>query len=142
MAHKAIKTAIDIAASPKVVWEILTDFESYKDWNPFLTSVEGEFVVGNKIRINAGGMKFQPILLAFEQEQELRWLGSLFFKGIFDGEHSFQIIDNGDGTSTLKHEEQFNGILVGWLSKKIDHEVKHSFEAMNQKLKERAEAYQ
>ncbi len=59
---------------------------------------------------------------------------------IFDGEHSFVIEDNQDGTITFKHEEIFNGLLVGPFSKKLDRDTKAGFETMNQKLKELAEA--
>ena len=39
-------------------------------------------------------MTFKPNILVFEENKELRWLGKLFFKGLFDGEHKFEIIDN------------------------------------------------
>ena len=33
---KEIKTEILIKASPQIVWSILTDFENYPHWNPFI----------------------------------------------------------------------------------------------------------
>jgi len=51
MAQKEIKTAIDISAPPETVWEILTAFSDYENWNPFITSVEGDFIVGEKVKI-------------------------------------------------------------------------------------------
>ncbi len=140
MAKKAIKTSINISATPEMVWGVLTDFESYGEWNPFLKSISGEIREGNKIQVNAGGMKFSPEVLVFKENTEFRWIGKLLFKGIFDGEHSFEIIDNKDGTVTFKHEEEFNGILVGMFSKKLDTETRSGFEQMNLKLKERAES--
>ena len=116
MAQKEIKTSIDISSPPATVWKILTDFPAYESWNPFITSVEGEFIVGEKVKINAGGMKFKPKVLAYKENQEIRWKGKFLVKGLFDGEHSFVIIDNGDGTSTFKQEEIFTGILVGPVS--------------------------
>jgi hypothetical protein len=47
------------------------------------------------------------------------------------------LIDNGDGTTTLIHSENFSGIL-SWF---FDTEnTKAGFEAMNRQLKERVEA--
>lgn len=140
MARKEIKTTIQIAASPEKVWKVLTDFDQYPNWNPFISSATGNFVVGQSIEINAGGMKFKPTVLAFDEHKELRWLGKLLFSGVFDGEHSFQIIDNNDGTVTFNHEEKFSGLLVGMFAKKLDTDTKQGFEQMNQKLKELAEA--
>ena len=139
MARKEITTSIKIAASPKKVWDILTDFSAYKDWNPFLTSIEGDFKVGKQVKITAGGMPLEPLVLAYEPEKEIRWLGKLFFKGIFDGEHIFQIIDNQDGSSTFKHNEQFSGILVPLFAQKLDTDIRANFEEMNRRLKQLAE---
>ncbi|KAG0331179.1 hypothetical protein BG004_001796 [Podila humilis] len=40
---KEIKASITIAASPIEVWQVLTDFDHYSDWNPMLTNVKGTF---------------------------------------------------------------------------------------------------
>jgi hypothetical protein len=139
MAQKEIKTSITILATPEKVWKILSDFEAYDSWNPFLKEMSGDFRVGNKVSINAGGMTFKPTILVFKENKELRWIGRLLFKGLFDGEHVFQIIDNNDGTITFKHEEYFSGLLVGMFAKKLDNETRKGFEDMNLKLKDLAE---
>ncbi|MFK7905333.1 MAG: SRPBCC family protein [Chitinophagales bacterium] len=139
MAQKEIKTAIQISASPKRVWEVFTNFEDYGNWNPFILSIEGNVKMGERIKINAGGMRFKPEVLAFEENKELRWKGKFLFEGIFDGEHIFLIEDNKDGTVTFKQEEKFSGILVGLFAKKLDTETKEGFKQMNRKLKELAE---
>lgn len=140
MAPLEIKTSVQIAASPPTIWKILTDFPAYKDWNPFLKSAEGDFIEGQKIKINADGMKFNPKVLVYQKNKEIRWIGKLLFTGLFDGEHSFVITDNGNGTSTFDHNEKFTGILVRFFKKKLKSEVKSGFEKMNEKLKELAEA--
>ena len=86
-----------------------------------------------------GGMKFKPLVLKYDEKKELRWLGILYFKGLFDGEHSFQILDNKNGTCTFLQEEKFNGILVGLFAKKLDNDTKSGFIDMNLKLKKLAE---
>ena len=136
---KHIKTEITIAASLEDVWNILTDFKNYSQWNPFIKSIEGDVKVGQFIKINAGGMVFKPEVLVFEKQKELRWLGRLLIKGLFDGEHIFQLIDNKNGTITFKHEEKFSGLLVGMFSKKLDTETKDGFQEMNKRLKTMAE---
>ncbi|PHI19037.1 polyketide cyclase [Lewinellaceae bacterium SD302] len=139
MATFEIKTATIISATPRRVWEILTDFEKYPDWNPFITSLEGNPSVGNTVKIRAGGMNFEPEILACEVNQELRWIGKLLFKGLFDGEHSFLITDNGDGTVTFQQNERFTGALVALFKGKLGTETRSGFEQMNRRLKELAE---
>jgi hypothetical protein len=103
---KEIKTEILIQASPEKVWSILTNFENYPNWNPFIKSIKGEVKVGNKImaRIEppeANGMTFTPKILTFETNKELMWLGHLLLEGLFDGEHKFELVDNKNGTTNL-----------------------------------------
>jgi hypothetical protein len=141
---KEIKTEILIHATPEKVWAILTNFENYPNWNPFIKSIKGEVKVGNKItaRIEppqGKGMTFKPKVLTFEPQKELSWLGHLLFAGLFDGKHKFELIDNGNGTTTFKQSEKFKGILVPFFKKSLDNKTKKGFEEMNQKLKELAE---
>lgn len=80
---------------PVQVYDVLVDFESYPEWNPFIISAEGEPVVGATLKIviqPPGGkqMTFKPKVLAAERGKEFRWLGRVLFPGLFDGEHSFK----------------------------------------------------
>ena len=43
---KEIKTEIIINTKPEKVWEVLTDFENYPTWNPFIQNISGEQKVG------------------------------------------------------------------------------------------------
>ncbi len=137
---KEIKTQITIEATPNRVWEVLTDFEKYSGWNPFIRSIKGQVKTGEKIIVRleppgAKGMTFKPKVLAFDQNKEFKWIGHLFFPGLFDGEHRFELIDNGDGTTTFIQAEKFKGILVRMLSKMLDGSAMNGFKAMNERLK-------
>ncbi len=133
----SINTSVQLPTAPDVVWAILTDFASYPDWNPFITRAEGDWSPGNKVAVTAGDMDFKPIVLRFEANRELRWCGSLFFKGLFDGEHYFRLLNNSDGTTTLEHGEHFQGILTPILKAMILEKTQAGFEAMNAALAQR-----
>jgi len=136
---KQIKTSITINSSCANIWQILTDFDKYPEWNPFIKLASGKLQVGNVIKINLQGMTFKPTVLIFNKNVELKWLGKLFIKGLFDGEHQFYLTDNGDGTTTFEQSEIFTGILVKLFSKSLDKDTKAGFIAMNEALKLRAE---
>ena len=138
MKHQ-IKTTIDINASPAKVWTIFSDFKNYPKWNPFVASLNGDVKVGEIINIDLITMKFKPVVLKFDQNEELRWKGKLFMKGLFDGEHYFQLTENPDGSTTFTHGEIFSGILVRLLKKKLDTETKEGFVKMNIALKKEVE---
>ena len=136
---KQITTSITINASKEKVWNVLIDFENYSKWNSFIKVISGEIKVGNRIHVELSGMTFNPIIKAFDKNLELKWLGSLWFKGLFDGEHKFKLTDNGNGTTYFEQSENFSGILVRLFSKSLDTNTKANFEQMNKELKLRVE---
>ncbi len=141
---KEISTEIKINASKEKIWQILTDFEQYSAWNPFIKQINGNVSVNEKITVKiqppeAKEMTFKPKVLSYKKNQEFSWKGRLLLPGIFDGEHKFQLRDNLDGTTTFIHSEVFKGILVPFLKKNLDVNTRNGFVLMNEKLKELAE---
>lgn len=134
-----IETSILIHATPTIVWSILTEFKKYPEWNPFIKSLKGSVAEGKQIEVQLPGMKFKPTVVTFKPKQEFAWLGHLWIKGLFDGRHSFRLVDNNDGTTTFYHSENFSGILVPIFKQKLLKDTLKGFEHMNQKLKARAE---
>ncbi|MEI6310677.1 MAG: SRPBCC domain-containing protein [Bacteroidota bacterium] len=134
-----IITSIDIQASPAQVWNVFSDFQSYPKWNPFVKKMIGIPKVGETIIVDLPGMQFKPRVLVYEANKEFIWLGHLLFKGLFDGEHRFELKPNADGSTTFIHAEKFAGILVPLFKYKLLTDTKKGFEAMNQKFKEEVE---
>jgi hypothetical protein len=141
---RLIDTQVEIAASTSRIWQVLLDFPRYREWNTFITEIEGVPEVGAnlKVRIQPPGrsaMSFKPTVLVVARDRELRWLGHLFPPRLFDGEHSFRIEDRGR-KSRFHQSERFSGVLVGFFGVGIFDATQRGFEAMNTALKVRAEA--
>jgi hypothetical protein len=142
---KEITTTILIQAKPAKIWQILMDFENYPTWNPFIIEISGNPKTGKSIqaKIQSPGSKlmiFKSIVLVNESKKEFKWKGKLLFRGLFDGEHCFQFIDNQYGSTTFIHSEKFAGILVPFLKKMLDTNTKNGFTLMNEAIKKRAES--
>lgn len=131
---------IHIAASPDRVWAVLTDFESYADWNPHLVQAAGEAVPGTRlaitIREGEDTTDFTPLVLVAAPGSELRWRGSFLFPGLADGTHSFRLHPAGKGTR-LVQSESFTGVLGPFTPVLFDLSV--SFAAANEALRQRVE---
>jgi hypothetical protein len=141
---KQLRTQIDIDATPERVWQVLTDFEAYPQWNPFMTRVSGTPMPGERLTVYMqpeGGraMTFRPTVREAAPHRRLRWLGHLFLPGIFDGEHGFTIEPLDDGGVRLVQQEDFRGVLVPLLARSLDRRTLPAFERMNRALKQRAE---
>src|SRR5918911_4648575 len=112
-----IRDEIVIEAPPAAVWAVLTEGARYPEWNPFVRRLEGELQMGGRIVVEIappGGraMTFKPTLLAVQPERELRWLGRLFVRGLFDGEHRFELEPVAEGRTRFVQSERFSGVLV------------------------------
>ena len=137
---ECIETEIIIPASADQVWQVLTDFESYAQWNPFIKYLEGKAELGQtlvaKIAPKPNKLQtFKPRVLRAEAGVELRWLGKAFVGGLFDGEHSFKIEAAGQNEVRFIHGECFRGLLVKPLMGSMREDVKAGFIAMNEALK-------
>ena len=136
-----VKTSIIINSSSEHIWNVLTTFNAYPQWNPFIRSIIGDLKKQNQLHVQIDGMKFKPRILEVKKNEELKWIGHLLFPGIFDGTHYFRIIDNGNNTCTFIHGEIFKGLLVLLMKKKLNTGVKYNFEQMNLALKKIVEGF-
>jgi hypothetical protein len=139
---KAFSAAIDIGAPPAEVWAILTDLGSYHEWNPLFVEAAGDVAAGQRIRLrsrhpaNGRLMTVKPTITAVEPGAELRWASSL--PGVISGEHSFTLSAT-DGGTRLVQAETFRGLLAMFSGRTFAN-ADASFRALNEALKERAEA--
>ncbi|MFL9684594.1 SRPBCC family protein [Streptomyces sp. KL110A] len=143
-----LEASVEIAAEPEQVWDVLTDFDAYPRWNPFLqeaevTSAGAELRPGATLRnrmVDAGGAStFTPTVQVVEPDRELRWLGKVGPGWLADGEHRFLIEPTGHGTVRLIQSERFTGVLIPFVEGYLKDNTLPQFHAMNQALKERAE---
>lgn len=139
---KQLERVIDVDASPAAVWDVLVDFESYPEWNPFVRELSGEPVEGERLRARivppeGRAMTFKPRVTDAVEGEHFGWLGRVFVPGLFDGHHEFLLEETEDGGTRFVQRESFSGVLVGLFLDESD--VLAGFDAMNEALKERVE---
>ena len=139
-----IKTAIDIAASPEMVWRVLTYFPDYPKWNPFLVSIQGSLAPGQRLKIQARlpqgrEYKFSPRVVKVIPASELRWRRRWLIEGVFDRELAFLIVPNGIKGVRFIQREHFSGFLAPLIMHFISEKTLKTFNLMNLALKRTAE---
>jgi hypothetical protein len=139
---KTISATIQVNASPAAVWAVLTDLDSYAEWNPLFREASGEIAAGNRIRLrivspaNGRLMTIKPKISVVQPGVELRWAAGL--PGLISGEHHFALAE-ADGGTRLAQGETFRGLLVA-VSGKMLARAEASYKELNEALKKRAEA--
>lgn len=48
--NKSVHNEIIIYEDPEKVWEVLTETDIYKEWNPVMELLEGNLIEGNKVK--------------------------------------------------------------------------------------------
>ena len=140
-----IKSAVDIGTSAEIVWRVLTDFNAYPHWNPFLISVFGPPVPGQRLKIQArypcgDTVEFTARVVKSIPAAELRWRRRRIIEGIFDREQAFFIVPNGIKGVRFIQREHFSGLLVSLIMPFITNKTHKAFSMMNLALKRTAEA--
>lgn len=136
---------MDLDATPEQVWAVLADFAAYPEWNPFVRQIGGWPERGQRLTVviaPPGGkeMNFRPRLLEAVRPQHLAWLGRRYLPWLLDGEHHMYIEPLGEGGVRFHHGEQFRGLLIPFMKKSLEAQLRPGFEMMNQALKQRVES--
>lgn len=139
-----LRTEIEIDAPALRVWTTLTELGRYPEWNPFLSSLEGELAVGSRLRVTMSSPDGAERTLECEvtqvdPERELRWRGRLWFKGVFDQEHFCLLQPLGEARTRFVQGQNVEGFLVRHLGPRLT-ELTRGMIGMNQALKKRCEA--
>jgi hypothetical protein len=113
---------IDIEASSQVVWEVLTRFENWPNWNPDVKSMSfsGPLAPGTEFRWKAGPGTIVSTLERVEAPRYIAWRGRTL---TIDAYHEWWL-EPRDGGTHLRTQESFTGLLArllrGMLKKTLD----------------------
>jgi hypothetical protein len=140
---RVLENTVDIAATPDQVWDVLTDFAEYEEWNPFITSITGPPDLGGRLAVSLtppGGrtIVMKPTVRAVDPNRRFAWLGRLGVPWVFDGTHEFLMEPRSDGTTVFTQRETFRGALVPFVGGVL-RKTEAGFGLMNVALKQRVE---
>lgn len=133
-----VQTRMHIAAPAEKVWEVLTAFDEYEKWNPFIISAQGHATEGQRLRLtmnfDGSKMKFRP-RVRIANGSTLEWLGRVAIPGLFDGLHRFELEQIGQET-LVTQSERFTGLGVRFV-RDLQAKTTQSFELSDQALRNR-----
>jgi hypothetical protein len=90
-----------IVGTKQDVWDTLTDFAAYGEWNPVVTAASGEAREGGELDLEVilpghDPESLEAQILIFRPERKLRWQDRLVLPGVRDWEYEF-VLDPVEG---------------------------------------------
>ena len=142
-----VSTTIEIAATPENVWAVLADLANYAKWHPVYLGVTGQLAAGSTLTITTTHpttgrtMTAKVKVLTAEPGTELRWVSKLL--GLTISERRF-LLSPADGGTSLVQDGTYRGLggSRGRSTVKAISRIQDSFVAINQAIKQQAEARQ
>jgi arylsulfatase A-like enzyme len=133
--HRAYSARIDIDAPAEQVWDVVTNFKSYKDWNPLLSNVEGSLVKGGSLRVETTFIPMtlsatvtevkQPYHFEWEDHVPLNLLTPVF---------SVHLLPHSDNRTRVIIAESFTGPLLSLVGGRLDRQMPPLYDAMAKAL--------
>lgn len=136
-----IQTQIDIDAPPRVVWQTLTEFGSYGDWNPYHTQIDGDCADEALLRVrvdqpDGDHVDLEPRIYKIDWHRQLTWGGGR--PGLSTSTHTFRLEPLDGGRRTRLHNDEDLDGLVAPFADVASIEAGH--QQLNAALKARVEA--
>jgi hypothetical protein len=128
---------IDIAAPPQAVWDVLTRFDNWPNWNSDVKSMafEGPLAPGSTFRWKAGPGTILSTLDRVEPPRYISWHGKTL---TIDAYHEWWL-EPRDGGTHVRTEETFSGLLAKILRGQLQKTLDKSFQAGVECLKRESE---
>ena len=128
---------IFIQASPDKVWDIQTNINSWKDWQPDISRAQliGALTVGSVFRWTSGGFAVTSTLQEVEPKRRIAWTGEAFGS---NAKHIWILRPQGDGT-LVTTEESMEGWLILLLKPLMPRFLEQSLDVWLSSLKTKAE---
>lgn len=142
---KGWTTEVVIQAPRQLVWEQVTNFEAYSDWNPFVLEAHAEFEVGATIRFLEDLKQFgkhwiKAQFLSIDPPNSFIWQGHFGAPFLFTVRHPFIFEAISEYQTRFTQGHQNSGLLIPYLAWRGVYWISHQgYLDYNQALKQRCE---
>ena len=134
---------ISIDAFPKRVWDVLTDFDRYTEWNPLFLSAEGSLTNGSRIRLThkppfRRSVELRGRIVRLEPGRELVVKTGTVIPGLYQCESEFRL-EVTDRLVRLHHRHSYRGLVMAMIAGAHGIRMQEGCYALNLAIKRRSE---
>jgi hypothetical protein len=111
------RSEIEIAAAPKVAWDVLTEIDRWPSWNPDVKSVsfEGAIAEGTEFRWKAGPGTITSRIQTVDPPRRIAWTG----KTLGISAVHVHTLEPRDGGTWIRTEESYDGLIATLLRTRL-----------------------
>jgi hypothetical protein len=139
-----IEDRIGVQAPAEVIWEIVYDIARWGEWNPTYPDVKGHVRLGETLEVTLAlpgqtPQVIRPKVLEWQPPSQLHWELRLL-GGAIKTIRYVEIESLAEASSVVDNGEIFGGLMGPSFAKRQGRVIQRGFKAMNEALKDRAEA--
>ena len=138
------QTSFDVDAPADRVWQVLTTFNRYAEWNPQIPFARGMLAEGERIQLrlrlpNRPEISVAATLEEIRPGRRLSWRGHVGAPWLFEGYRRFEVQPVEGGQTRVTHVEDIHGLLAPLFALIMNGPVAQSHHALNEALRTHAE---
>jgi hypothetical protein len=143
--QRAVEHRTGVQAPAEILWEVISDFETWSVWNPIHPRIEAALRIGTPVSVDLVVEESQPpkTIQAVVQDwvpyEQLHWR-STRVRGLITTIRYLEIERMSDVGSTFSNGELFMGPLVRLVSREERRRLRAAYTRMGEAVKARAEA--
>jgi hypothetical protein len=144
MARVKIEHRLGVQAPAKVIWAVIGDLSTWKDWNPLYPSAEGTLGFGAPLTLTLAlpGRKprvIRPIVESWTPDELIHWRLKIL-NGLIKSVRYIEIEKLTETGCIFSNGEIFEGFVAGPIIGSMRRTIRAGFGAMGEAVKQRAEA--
>jgi hypothetical protein len=142
--QRAVEHRIGVQAPAEIVWELISDFANWGDWNPVHPRIEGEMRIGTTLNVDFAPepgqtVNLTPVVQDWVPYEQLHWRTKRW-RGFVTAIRYIEIDAKGDESAIFSNGELFVGPLVRFVSRDERRRLRAAYTRMGEAVRDRAEA--
>ncbi len=141
---RAVEYRLGVQAPAEIVWEVVSDFETWHQWNPLYRKAAGQMKIGTALTLEQHlpgqpAKVITPVVQDWVPYEQLHWR-STRLGGFVTAIRYLEIENMGPENSTFSNGELFIGMLLRFISRDERRKLRAAFTEMGEAVRDRAEA--
>jgi len=141
--QRAVEHRTGVQAPAEILWEVISDFETWSDWNPVHPRIDAALRIGTPVKVELVIEGAEPALIeAVVQDwvpyEQLHWRRQRM-RGLITTIRYLEIENMGPANATFSNGELFMGPLVRLVSRDERRRLRAAYTRMGEAVKARAE---